>query len=33
MWIDVEQMKGSTVDAMSMAVEDAVVVLISVSRA
>ena len=33
MWIDVEQMKGSTVDAMSLAVEDAEVVLIGVSRA
>jgi hypothetical protein len=33
MWIDVEQMKGSTVDAMSLAVEDAAVVLIGVSRA
>jgi hypothetical protein len=33
MWIDVEQMKGSTVDAMSLAVEDACVVLIGVSRA
>ena len=33
MWIDVEQMKGSTVDAMSRAVEDSAVVLIGVSRA
>jgi hypothetical protein len=33
MWIDVEQMKGSTVDAMSLAVEDACVVLIGVSQA
>jgi hypothetical protein len=32
-WIDVEQMKGSTVDAMSRAVEDSAVVLIGVSRA
>jgi hypothetical protein len=33
MWVDVEQMKGSTVDTMSLAVEDAEVVLIGVSRA
>jgi hypothetical protein len=32
-WIDVEQMKGSTVDAMSKAVEDAAVVVFGVSRA
>jgi hypothetical protein len=32
-WIDVEQMKGSTVDAMSLAVEDAAVVVFGVSRA
>jgi hypothetical protein len=32
MWIDVEQMKGSTVDAMSKAVEDAAVVLFGASR-
>jgi hypothetical protein len=33
MWIDEEQMKGSPVDAKSLAVEDAEVVLIGVSRA
>jgi hypothetical protein len=32
MWIDVEQMKGSTVDAMSKAVEDSAVVLFGASR-
>ena len=31
-WIDVEQMRGSTVDAMALAVENACVVLIGVSR-
>ena len=31
-WIDVEQMTGSTVDAMALAVENAEVVLIGVSR-
>jgi hypothetical protein len=33
MWVDVEQMKGSTVDVMAAAVEDAEVMLIGVSRA
>ena len=32
-WVDVEQMKGSTVDAMAAAVEGAEVMLIGVSRA
>ena len=32
MWIDVEQMTGSTVEAMALAVENAEVVLIGVSR-
>jgi hypothetical protein len=31
-WIDIEQMTGSTVDAMALAVENACVVLIGVSR-
>ena len=31
-WIDIEQMKGSTVDSMAAAVEGAVVMLIGVSR-
>eukprot|EP01050_Picozoa_sp_SAG11_P005098 SAG11_NODE_345_length_10432_cov_276.637956_3_plen_1926_part_00 len=31
-WIDVEQMKGSTVDAMALAVEGACVMLMGVSR-
>jgi hypothetical protein len=33
MWVDVEQIKGSTVDAMSLAVEDSAMMLIGVSRA
>eukprot|EP01052_Picozoa_sp_SAG31_P043263 SAG31_NODE_7152_length_1773_cov_1.124851_1_plen_103_part_10 len=32
MWIDIEQMKGSTVDSMALAVENAAMVLIGVSR-
>lgn len=32
-WVDTEQMKGSTVDAMAQAVEGAAVMLIGVSRA
>ena len=32
-WIDTEQMKGSTVDTMALAVEGSAVVLIGVSRA
>ena len=32
-WVDTEQMKGSTVDAMALAVEGSEVVLIGVSRA
>ena len=31
-WIDIEQMRGSTVDAMAAAVENACVVLMGVSR-
>eukprot|EP01052_Picozoa_sp_SAG31_P049085 SAG31_NODE_10586_length_1121_cov_1.096869_1_plen_132_part_10 len=32
MWIDIEQMKGSTVDSMAAAVEDAEVMLMGVSQ-
>eukprot|EP01043_Picozoa_sp_COSAG02_P052253 COSAG02_NODE_5599_length_4198_cov_5.262503_2_plen_990_part_01 len=32
-WVDIEQMKGSTVDTMALAVEGSAVVLIGVSRA
>ena len=32
-WVDVEQMKGATVDTMALAVEGSAVVLIGVSRA
>jgi hypothetical protein len=32
MWVDVEQMKGSTVDAMALAVEDSALMLIGMSR-
>ena len=32
-WLDVQQMRGSTVDAMSKAVEDASIMLLGVSQA